>query len=147
MARSDSHESGARNSKNVWLWSMIRRISWPAPTCSKLRTAVAERPGPVHITTGADVVGAKASDTDIRLPPMIRGGGGFEIFTTDSAPDAADMIRSARRPVTVAGIGAARAEATDALTRFAEETPFEAPEGVVRPTGLPQEVAAEAGLW
>ena len=86
-----------------------------------LRTAVAERPGPVHITTGADVIGAEASDTDIRLPPMIRGGGGFEIFTTDSAPDAADMIRNARRPVTVAGIGAARAEATDALTRFAEE--------------------------
>ena len=86
-----------------------------------LRTAVAERPGPVHITTGADVIGAEASDTDIRLPPMIRGGGGFEIFTTDSASDAADMIRNARRPVTVAGIGAARAEATDALTRFAEE--------------------------
>ena len=36
---------------------------------------------------------------------------------------------------------------TNVLTRFADETPFEAPEGVVRPTGLPQEVAAEAGLW
>lgn len=86
-----------------------------------LRTAVAERPGPVHITTGADVVGAEATDTEIRLPPMTRRGGGYETFTADGAPPAAAMIKNAKRPVIVAGIGAVRAGATDALTRFAEE--------------------------
>ncbi|MFT7570276.1 MAG: acetolactate synthase-1/2/3 large subunit [Paracoccaceae bacterium] len=86
-----------------------------------LRTAVAERPGPVHITTGADVVGAEATDTEIRLPPMMRRGGGFETFTTDGARPAAAVIKDARRPVIVAGIGAVRAEATAALTRLAEE--------------------------
>lgn len=86
-----------------------------------MRTAIAERPGPVHISTGADVVGAEATDTEIRLPPMIRQGGGFETFTTDGAPSATTMIKGARRPVIVAGIGAVRAGATDALTRLAEE--------------------------
>jgi len=86
-----------------------------------MRTAVAERPGPVHISTGADVVGAEATDTEIRLPPMIRQGGGFETFTTNGAPSATTMIRAARRPVILAGIGAVRAGATDALTRLAEE--------------------------
>ena len=86
-----------------------------------MRTAVAERPGPVHISTGADVVGAEATDTEIRLPPMCRQGGGFETFTTDGAPSATAMIKGARRPVIVAGIGAVRAGATDALTGLAEE--------------------------
>lgn len=86
-----------------------------------LRTAVAERPGPVHISTGADVVGAEATDTEIRLPPMARRGGGFETFTTDGTAGAAALITGARRPVIVAGIGAVRAGASDALTRFAEE--------------------------
>ena len=86
-----------------------------------LRTAVAERPGPVHITTGADVVGAEATDTEIRLPPMMRQSGGFETFATDGAPATATMIEEARRPVIVAGIAAVRADATEALTRLAEE--------------------------
>ena len=35
-----------------------------------LRIATAERPGPVHLTTAADVVGAEATDDELRLPPM-----------------------------------------------------------------------------
>ncbi|HUJ88011.1 MAG TPA: thiamine pyrophosphate-binding protein, partial [Burkholderiales bacterium] len=35
-----------------------------------LRTALAERPGPVHITTAADVVGAEAKDDRIVIPPF-----------------------------------------------------------------------------
>lgn len=36
---------------------------------------------------------------------------------------------------------------TNVLERFADETPFVAPEGVPRPKGLPQELSAEAKLW
>lgn len=86
-----------------------------------IRTAVAERPGPVHITTGADVVGAEATDTDIHLPPLHRMGGGFEIFATDRGADPAALMKNAKRPVIVAGIAAVRAGATGALTKLAEE--------------------------
>lgn len=85
------------------------------------RTATAERPGPVHITTGADVVGAEAIDDEIRLPPMTRHGGGFEVWSTDGRGDPAKLLRNARRPVIVAGIAAARTDAQGAVTRFAED--------------------------
>lgn len=85
-----------------------------------IRTAMAERPGPVHITTAADVVGADAIDSDIRLPPMKREGGGFEVYSTDGRADPASLLRNARRPVIVAGIAAARTGAQDALVSFAE---------------------------
>ena len=86
-----------------------------------LRTAVAERPGPVHISTGADVVGADATDTDIRLPPMNRQSGGFGIFSNDGAASLPSMLKDAGRPVIVAGIAAIRANAGAALARLAEE--------------------------
>jgi acetolactate synthase-1/2/3 large subunit len=86
-----------------------------------LRTAIAERPGPVHITTGADIVGADATDTEIRLPPLHGLGGGFEIFVTDRAIDLRTVLRGARKPIIVAGIGAVRAGASGALTKLAEE--------------------------
>lgn len=84
------------------------------------RTAVADRPGPVHITTGADVVGAEATDAEIRLPPMTREGGGFEVYSTDGNANPAALLRDARKPVIVAGIGAVRAGAGAALTNLAE---------------------------
>ena len=36
---------------------------------------------------------------------------------------------------------------TNVLTRFADAAPFEAPDGVTDPSGLPQVVASKAGLW
>ena len=37
-----------------------------------LRIATTERPGPVHLTTAADVVGAEATDNEVRLPTQSR---------------------------------------------------------------------------
>ena len=86
-----------------------------------LRIAVAERPGPVHITTSADVVGAEATDTDIRLPPLAAFAGSVQVFTTDGAEgDPAARLKRARRPIVLAGIAAVRAGAGAALTRLAE---------------------------
>ena len=45
-----------------------------------LRVALAERPGPVHITTPGDFVGAEATDTDVILPPMAPAAHGFQVF-------------------------------------------------------------------
>lgn len=86
-----------------------------------LRTAIAERPGPVHLTTPADVIAAEASDDAVTLPPLERGsGGGMQVFRADGAPGPEAMIAGTRRPVILAGIAAARAGATSALVRLAE---------------------------
>jgi acetolactate synthase-1/2/3 large subunit len=78
-----------------------------------LRTALAERPGPVHITTHADVVGAQAHDVAVRLPPAAA-----RAFGGDAG--VAQRLRKAKKPVLLAGIAAQRANANAALARLAE---------------------------
>ena len=85
-----------------------------------LRIAAAERPGSVHLTTGADVVGATASDDRIVLPPT-REAHSVQVFAAPGVDaDAVGRLKAARRPIVLAGIGAMRASATSALVRFAE---------------------------
>lgn len=79
-----------------------------------LRTAMAERPGPVHITTHADVVGAQAKDDAVALPPLLAMG-----FGGDGG--VAARLRKAKKPVILAGIAAQRANAHEALARLATE--------------------------
>ena len=83
-----------------------------------LRTAVAERPGPVHITTHADVVGAGAKDAVVSLPPLKAVSAGVQAFGTDA--DVLRRLRKAKKPVILAGIAAQRANAHTALARLAE---------------------------
>ncbi|HUN70276.1 MAG TPA: thiamine pyrophosphate-binding protein [Burkholderiales bacterium] len=86
-----------------------------------LRTAMAERPGPVHITTHADVVGVEAADAKVVLPPFKVNSGHVQVFAGD--PGLADLprrLRKARRPVVLAGIAAQRAGAHAALARLAQ---------------------------
>ena len=78
-----------------------------------LRSALAERPGPVHITTHADVVGAEAQDDAIALPPLAA-----RAFGGDAG--IAGRLRKAKKPVILAGIAAQRAGAHGALARLAE---------------------------
>ena len=75
-----------------------------------LRTALAERPGPVHITTHADVVGAAASDDRVLLPPLRAAAAPLQVFASEAqAADLPRRLRSARRPAVLAGIAAQRA--------------------------------------
>ena len=86
-----------------------------------LRTAMAERPGPVHITTHADVVGAEATDVAVVLPPFKVNSRQIQVLAGD--PSLADLprrLRAARRPVVLAGIAAQRAGAHHALARLAD---------------------------
>jgi len=86
-----------------------------------LRTAMAERPGPVHITTHADVVGMEATDAAVVLPPLHPVQGPLRVFSGDAAQaDLLDRLRKARRPVVLAGIAAQRAGAHLALARLAD---------------------------
>lgn len=85
-----------------------------------LRVAVAERPGPVHISTPGDAVKAEATDDAIALPPM-REARGIQVFASDGVvTDPSKALAAAKRPVIVTGISAQRAGATDALVRLAE---------------------------
>jgi acetolactate synthase-1/2/3 large subunit len=81
-----------------------------------LRTAMAERPGAVHITTHADVVAAEASDDRVVLPPL-ESRQSTQVFGDG---DAVKRLKSARRPMVLAGISALRAGASAALVHFAE---------------------------
>ena len=85
-----------------------------------LRIACAERPGPVHLTTAGDVVGAEASDSEIKLPPM-RASRTPQIFSSGATEtDPVKLLKSARRPVILAGISAVWSGASAALVRLAE---------------------------
>ena len=85
-----------------------------------LRIATAERPGPVHLTTAADVVGAEATDDEVKLPPM-RARRVPQIFSAGAAEvDPVKRLKSARRPVILAGISAVWSGATASLARLAE---------------------------
>jgi acetolactate synthase-1/2/3 large subunit len=86
-----------------------------------LRTAMAERPGPVHITTHADVVGMQATDDGIVLPPLSVASGSLQVFARNAESfDLPERLRKARRPVVLAGIAAQRAGVHGALARLAE---------------------------
>jgi acetolactate synthase-1/2/3 large subunit len=85
-----------------------------------LRTAMAERPGPVHITTHADVVGMEASDAELRLPPLKPSFLQAQVISANGGPeDLQSRLRNARRPVLLAGIAAQRANAHAALAKLA----------------------------
>ena len=85
-----------------------------------LRIACAERPGPVHLTTAADVVGAEATDNAISLPPMQARRTPQMFSTAGAEADPVKRLKAARRPVILAGISAARGDATALLVRLAE---------------------------
>lgn len=87
-----------------------------------LSMATAERPGPVHLTTHADVVGAKAEDAEVRLPPMgVRPVGAMIAATPGADAALRQRLDGCRKPVILAGIAAERAGAGAALMRAAEK--------------------------
>jgi acetolactate synthase-1/2/3 large subunit len=104
-------------------WTTVVRPDTVASIMRRaLRVAMADRPGPVHLTTGADAVGAEASDAQIELAPttVTRFPRIFAVGATDPATDPAATLRAARRPVLLAGVSAVWNGAGPALQRLAE---------------------------
>jgi acetolactate synthase-1/2/3 large subunit len=88
-----------------------------------LRIAMAERPGPVHISTPNDVIGAPASDCQVVLPPLEPNAELTQVFRSNAATsDPMRMLQEAKKPVVLAGISALRSGATEALKAFVEQT-------------------------
>jgi acetolactate synthase-1/2/3 large subunit len=82
-----------------------------------LRTAVAERPGAVHLTVTADAWAVPAGTAEITLPPLAPAAGTVEVYG-DGDPLA--DLRAARRPVLLAGTAAVRCGAGPELVALAE---------------------------
>jgi len=88
-------------------------------TRKALRTAVAERPGAVHLTVTHDAFGSPVPDTEPVLPPLAVSAGTLEVYASGSG-DVPGALRSSRRPVILAGAGAIRCGASEALAGLAE---------------------------
>jgi acetolactate synthase-1/2/3 large subunit len=85
-----------------------------------MRTAMAERPGPVHITTNADVVGMDAKDAAVELPPLSVAPGELQIYSSSTGRTSVqEQLKKSKRPVLLAGIAAQRANAHNALAKLA----------------------------
>jgi acetolactate synthase-1/2/3 large subunit len=88
-----------------------------------LSLATAERPGAVHLTISGDTSKLPSTDARFTPPPM----GTAEVTTVSvnrsaGGRDPVQLLRQARRPIILAGIGAVRGGATDALVGLAEAT-------------------------
>jgi acetolactate synthase-1/2/3 large subunit len=81
-----------------------------------LRTATAERPGAVHMTVATDTFGIKVGGDGGKVPPLAPTAATLD-FHGDESP-----LRTARRPVLLAGAGAVRCGASAALATLAEQT-------------------------
>ncbi|MFQ6549328.1 thiamine pyrophosphate-binding protein [Aestuariibius sp. 2305UL40-4] len=83
------------------------------------RVALAPLPGPVHLSTPADVVGADASDDRITLPPVTHVAAGAQVWS-DALGDSAAQIGAAKRPLILYGISAMQNDAGEAIVTMAE---------------------------
>lgn len=86
------------------------------------RIAMAERPGPVHITTPANVGVLEATDAEIRLPPLASiesWPNGFRVNGAGTEPAA--LLAKAKRPAVVVGMAAMRAKAGPAIAALVEK--------------------------
>jgi len=82
------------------------------------KLAEAERPAAVYLAV-PEHIDADAADYD--LTPLPRNVVRAEAPAARQVARAVDILREAKRPVVLAGHGAARADATAALVRFSEE--------------------------
>jgi thiamine pyrophosphate-dependent acetolactate synthase large subunit-like protein len=85
-----------------------------------LRTAVAERPGAVHLTVTADAWPVPAQG-QVNLPPLAPAAASVDVrCAEDRDGDPVRTLMAARRPVILAGIAALRCAAGPELVRLAE---------------------------
>ena len=86
-----------------------------------LRTAMAERPGAVHLTGNADLARADAADAEVVIPPEHQAAVAGQVVRCDDARDPIRMLAEARRPVVLAGVAAMRQQAGPQLIALAEQ--------------------------
>ncbi|WP_022929521.1 acetolactate synthase large subunit [Patulibacter americanus] len=91
----------------------------PEMTRKAFKTAQTERPGAVFLAIPEDI---EKADVSADLKPLRIDRVRPNEPTDDQVGRAADVVRAARRPIVLAGHGAAREDATAELVAFAEAT-------------------------
>jgi acetolactate synthase-1/2/3 large subunit len=103
--------------KRVELVTRPERI--PRAVHEAFAAATSGRPGPVHLTIPVDVLGAVASEAELRSPFSTRGEVSARAAgDADLVRDATKMLAHAERPVIVAGSGIFYAHGGEALEQF-----------------------------
>ena len=107
-----------------------------------LRVATAERPGAVHLTCAADTFKAPAADCLVLTPPVRYAAESVQVFGVAETASPGRMLAAARRPLLLAGIGAVRCEATDAIQRLAATVQMP-----IVVTGMAKGIVPEDSEW
>lgn len=110
----------------VSMFAPITRWSAGVPTARAIpemvrkafKVSEAERPAAVYLAVPEHI---DADDTDYDLGPLPRNVVRADAPAPRQVARAVEVLRNAKRPVVLAGHGAARADATKALVRFSEE--------------------------
>ena len=93
---------------------IISTASIPSLVREAFRVATEERPGPVHLELPEDVAGEEASDQAMVPAHRVE----LPIAHSAALDRAAEMIRSAKRPLVMLGAAASRPRLEDDLARF-----------------------------
>jgi acetolactate synthase-1/2/3 large subunit len=103
----------------VTKWSALMATPGAAPEMIRkaFKLAQTERPGSVYLAVPEDV---EEADVPLSLTPLRVNVPRAEESSPEQVERAAAILRGARNPVVLAGHGAARAGASQALIRFAE---------------------------
>ena len=103
-------------------WSAVARSPERIPELVRaaVREALSGRPGPVHLEFPADVLGAAAEIRDPALDEPRRRVARRPLPAASDVEEAARLLRSAERPLLVAGGGVVLAGATGELRLLAE---------------------------
>ena len=107
--------------KGAWMVTDTRRI--PDMIAHALRVAYSGRRGPVHLTIPVDIQQQQVREDEVAFyaPSEYRGIGAAQASADDIAK-AVDILRSAERPIIIAGSAAAYARSGESLQRFIETT-------------------------
>jgi acetolactate synthase-1/2/3 large subunit len=100
-----------------WAHAIVHPDNIPEVVRKAFKLATTEKPGACHIELAEDIA-ARGAETSPLSPQRLRR----PVPDDKIADRAIDLIRSARRPVILAGNGTIRRRASAQLRRFAEAT-------------------------
>lgn len=104
------------------LTKMTRQIVSPTaiPTLVReaFRTAVEGRPGPVHLELPEDIAGEECKSAELVPPHPVE----IPVASSVAIQRAAEMIKAAKRPLIMLGLGTARPNMSLELSKFVQRT-------------------------
>jgi len=104
-----------------WADVVITPDSLPEMIRKAFHLAQEERPGATYLAIPQDLEGVGIPEGLLPLKPMLAGAHGKNTPAPAAIKQAAEILRSARNPVIMAGHGVARSGSAAALTRFADQ--------------------------